>query len=157
MKFSSRKFFFVRHGESLWNMQNLCQGREDIDLSPRGIEDAKAFAENLVRLPIQYICTSPLKRALHTADLIKQYHPKAGFAVVAELAERDWGCLAGMPSRSMYEIEALEEKNPNYPLDPSIESRKDLQERVVCGLHKAFQFHEEPLLVSHGRLFEALS
>lgn len=156
MQFSSKKFFFVRHGESLWNVQNLCQGQEDIDLSPKGIEDAKVFAQKFAELPIKHICTSPLKRALHTADLIKQYHPGAGFAVVDELAERDWGCLTGISSESMYKIETQEEKNPNYPLDPSIESRKALQERVIQGLHKAFQLDEEPLLVSHGRLFIAL-
>ncbi|MBS0585327.1 MAG: histidine phosphatase family protein [Verrucomicrobia bacterium] len=156
MKFSSKKFFFVRHAESLWNAQNLCQGRADIDISPKGLNDARAFAKQVAKMPIYQIFTSPLKRALHTATIIKEYHPEAGFSILEELSERDWGSLTGMPSEEMYRIETLEEKELEPLLDPSIESRKALQERVTQGLHKAFEKHEEPLLVSHGRLFVTL-
>jgi broad specificity phosphatase PhoE len=72
------QFFFIRHGESLWNMKNLCQGQKDIELSPKGLNDAWAFAKKSAHLPIGYICTSPLKRALKTAQIIMQYHQHAG-------------------------------------------------------------------------------
>jgi|JI9StandDraft_1071089.scaffolds.fasta_scaffold15919_4 broad specificity phosphatase PhoE len=156
MKFSSKKFFFVRHAESLWNAQNLCQGSADIEISPKGLRDAQAFAKQFANIPIYQIFTSPLKRALHTATIIKEYHPKAELSILEELSERDWGSLTGMSSEAMYQIEALEEKELEPLLDPSIESRKALQERLIQGLHKAFQKDNEPLLVSHGRLFVTL-
>lgn len=150
------KFFFVRHGESLWNAKNLCQGQKDIELSEKGINEAKAFAEKSGRIAIGYICTSPLKRALKTAQIIKKYHPNAGFSLVEEFSERNWGCLEGISSEAMYEIEKQEETHPNFKIDPSIESREDLKLRIKRGLEIAFQLHPEPLIVSHGRLFLSL-
>ena len=150
------KFFFIRHGESLWNAKNLCQGQKDIELSPKGLSEAKAFAAKSARLPIGYICTSPLKRALKTAQVIRKYHPQAGFTLVEEFSERNWGHLEGISSETMYEIEKLEEANPDFKTDPSIESRQDLKSRIKQGLEIAFQLHPEPLIVSHGRLFLGL-
>lgn len=150
------KFFFVRHGESVWNAKNLCQGQKDIELSQKGLSEAKAFAEKSAHLPIGYICTSPLKRALKTAQIIRKYHPRAGFSVIQEFSERNWGHLEGISSEAMYEIEKLEEGNPDFKTDSSIESRQDLQSRIKQGLEIAFQLHPEPLIVSHGRFFLGL-
>ncbi len=147
------KFFFIRHGESLWNEKNLCQGQKDIELSEKGLNEAKAFAVKSTNLAISYICSSPLKRALKTAQIIKQYHPQAGFAVIEEFSERNWGNLEGISSERMYAIEKQEEENPNFNADPSIESQQDLNSRIKQGLEIAFQLHQEPLIVSHGRLF----
>ncbi len=64
--------------------------------------------------------------------------------------------MEGISSDAMYEIESLEEINPDYKLDPSIESRENLKFRVFQGLEIAFRQHREPLIVSHGRLFVSL-
>lgn len=37
-------FFFVRHAETTWNCQKLCQGQKDIPLNEKGLLDAKLFA-----------------------------------------------------------------------------------------------------------------
>jgi len=150
------KFFFIRHGESLWNIKNLCQGKTDIELSQKGLSETKAFAAKSVHLPIHYICASPLKRASKTAEIIKEHHPQAGFSLVEEFSERNWGYLEGISSTAMYEIEKLEEANLDFKIDPSIESRQDLRARIKRGLEIAFQLHPEPLIVSHGRLFFGL-
>lgn len=150
------KFFFIRHGESLWNRDNLCQGQTDIELSPKGLNEAKAFAAKSADFPIGHICTSPLKRALKTAEIIKQHHPEAGISLVEEFSERNWGYLEGISSDAMYEIEKLEEANRDFIADPSIESRQDFRSRIKRGLEIAFQLHPEPLIVSHGRLFLSL-
>lgn len=150
------KFFFIRHGESLWNVKNLCQGQKDIELTQKGLDEAKVFAAKSIHLPIGHICTSPLKRALKTAQIIREYHPQAGFSLVEEFSERNWGCFEGFSSETMYKIEELEETNPDFKTDPSIESRQDLKSRIQQGLEIAFQLHPEPLIVSHGRLFLGL-
>jgi uncharacterized phosphatase len=150
------KFFFIRHGESLWNAQRLCQGQKDIELSQKGLSEAQAFAAKTAHLSIGHICTSPLKRALKTAQIIKEYHPSAGFSLVEEFAERSWGYLEGMSSEAMYEVEKQEEANQDLIIDPSIESRKNLKSRIKQGLDIAFQLHSKPLIVSHGRLFLGL-
>jgi broad specificity phosphatase PhoE len=151
-----KRFYFIRHAESHWNIKKLCQGHRDIGLSEKGVREAEFFAEKFSNFPIEHICTSPLKRALHTAEIIKQYHPKASFSIVQELSERNWGCLEGISSDAMYEIENLEETNPDYKLDSSIESREDLKFRISQGLEIVFQQHHEPFIVSNGRLFVSL-
>jgi broad specificity phosphatase PhoE len=146
----------LRHGESLWNIKNLCQGQKDIELSENGLKEAEAFALKFANFPIDYICTSPLSRALKTAEIIKKHHPKAGFSLVKEFSERNWGHLEGISSEAMYRIERLEEEDPYYKPDPSVETRQDLKARIDRGLKIAFDLHHKPLIVSHGRLFLSL-
>ena len=150
------RFFFVRHSESLWNVKNLCQGQKDIALSPKGLEEAKMFAAKLAHRPIGYICTSPLQRALKTAEMIKEYHPQAGFCLIEEFSERCWGPLEGEPAEKVYEFERQERICEDFKISPLMESRQDFKSRIKKGLEKAFQLHDEPLIVSHGRLFSDL-
>jgi 2,3-bisphosphoglycerate-dependent phosphoglycerate mutase len=61
----------MRHGESLYNMQNLFTGWTDVDLSQNGMREAREAGALLKKHKIYPdICfTSWLKRAIHTADL----------------------------------------------------------------------------------------
>ncbi len=151
-----KKFYFLRHSESLWNAKNLCQGQKDIELSKKGIEEAEAFAKKFTNFPINHICTSPLKRALRTAEIVQHHHPRAALSILPELMERNWGYLEGVSSERMYEVEVLEETVSSYPLHPSIESRQSLEMRAKQAVEMAFKLDAQPLLVSHGRLFVSL-
>ena len=61
------RIILVRHGESLGNMNNLALGHENLDLSPRGYEQARATAEFLRGERIDAIYSSDLLRAHNTA------------------------------------------------------------------------------------------
>jgi len=65
------ELILLRHGESIYNQSNLFTGWTDIDLSPKGIDDAKKAGERLKKENLYPdICfTSWLKRAIHTAQL----------------------------------------------------------------------------------------
>ena len=151
-----KKFYFIRHAESLWNIQKLCQGTQDIELSPDGIKSSLAFAKALSTFPVKCICTSPLKRALQTAEMIHAHHPDAHLEQIDELKERHWGMLEGMSSEQMYAIEEREESDPSFDPEHGVESRAALKSRIIRGLDKAFALHPTPLVVSHGRLFLVL-
>ena len=60
----------IRHGESEWNLQNRFTGWTDIDLSPRGIEEAHEAGKSLKGYEIDFVYTSVLIRAIRTADII---------------------------------------------------------------------------------------
>jgi len=66
--------FLVRHGESVSNLEGRVQGQEDVELSPRGREQARRVADWARGLAastaIGEIWTSPLKRARETAAVI---------------------------------------------------------------------------------------
>lgn len=60
----------TRHGQTDWNIEKRIQGRTDIELNNKGIEQAYQTRENLKNEKIDLIICSPLKRAKQTADII---------------------------------------------------------------------------------------
>ena len=62
------KIIIIRHGESLGNLHQIMLGHTDIDLAPRGYQQAEAAAEYLKNEPIDVIYSSDLVRARHTAE-----------------------------------------------------------------------------------------
>lgn len=67
-----RRFYFVRHGETLLNAQHIRQGEEG-DLSPRGREQAEQVGRALTQVPVQRMISSPYPRAKETATIINVY------------------------------------------------------------------------------------
>ncbi|MDR2897158.1 MAG: histidine phosphatase family protein [Propionibacteriaceae bacterium] len=62
-----------RHGQTLWNDQHRFQGsKADIDLSPRGLEQARAAAPALAHLAPDRLVTSPLRRAVDTGQAVAE-------------------------------------------------------------------------------------
>lgn len=90
----------VRHGESQWNLENRFTGWTDVDLSPKGVEEAKRAGALLKKAGITYdwAFTSVLRRAIKTLHLLAD---EAGLAWVGEsrswrLNERHYGALQGL-------------------------------------------------------------
>lgn len=65
------KLYIIRHGETDWNIVKRLQGATDIPLNENGEALAKLTAEGLKDISFDVIFTSPLKRAYHTAEIIK--------------------------------------------------------------------------------------
>ncbi len=66
------KIFVTRHGQTNWNIEKRVQGRTDIELNNKGIEQAYKTKENLKEEKIDLIFCSPLKRAKQTANIINE-------------------------------------------------------------------------------------
>ena len=60
----------IRHGQSVWNAENRFTGWTDVDLSDRGVEEAKEAGDLLSEIPFDVVHTSGLKRAQRTAEII---------------------------------------------------------------------------------------
>src|SRR5260370_1043506 len=62
------KVVLLRHGESVWNMENRFTGWTDVDLTQRVVEEAKRAGEMLKEAGFAFDCayTSVLKRAIKT-------------------------------------------------------------------------------------------
>lgn len=67
-------FYFVRHGETVWNVANKICGATDIELTPKGHEQAVETGKKIIEEGIKadVILTSPLVRALDTAKHISE-------------------------------------------------------------------------------------
>ena len=66
-----RLFLVVRHGQSLFNIDQVVNGDPDLDrgLSEQGIEEAERLAGQLAGLPLDLVAVSPFPRALQTANI----------------------------------------------------------------------------------------
>lgn len=71
----SMNIYITRHGQTDWNTLWRLQGRTDIELNENGIEQAKKTAIGLKNAQISFdrVYSSPLKRALKTAQLISGF------------------------------------------------------------------------------------
>ena len=67
-------FYFTRHGQTVWNVENKICGVTDIELTERGHQQAEELAERIVRegIHIDEIICSPLMRAAVTAQHIAE-------------------------------------------------------------------------------------
>ncbi len=65
---ANTKLVLVRHGESQWNNENRFTGWYDVDLSEKGVSEAKAAGKLLKEegFTFDFAYTSVLKRAIHT-------------------------------------------------------------------------------------------
>ncbi len=97
---SERLLVLVRHGQSEWNLKNLFTGWRDPDLTPLGVEEAKAAGKRLKIEGYQFdvAYTSMLTRAQKTLTLALNELGQSGLPVIHDLAlnERDYGDLSGL-------------------------------------------------------------
>jgi len=94
------KLVLLRHGESTWNQENRFTGWTDVDLSPRGVEEA-AEAGRLLReggYVFDLAYTSVLKRAIRTLGIVLHALDLLWIPVVKDwrLNERHYGALQGL-------------------------------------------------------------
>ncbi len=94
------KLVFVRHGLSKWNVLNLFTGWEDVDLSEKGIEEAKEAGKKIKEANIQFdvAFTSVLKRAIKTCHYVLEGSDQIWVPEHKSwrLNERHYGALQGL-------------------------------------------------------------
>lgn len=86
------KIYLVRHGEVNHNLYKL-YNREDEDLNETGIKQAKELREKIKDIEYDFIISSPLSRAKHTANILNIKNKK--ILIDERLKERDPGSLSG--------------------------------------------------------------
>lgn len=156
----------LRHGQSVWNMENRFTGFTDVELSAQGEGEARAAGEKLRSLPLDHVFTSTLKRAYNTADLALD---AAGQSSVAQtrhddLRERDYGDLTGLNKddmRAKYGDEQVHIWRRSYDVRPP--NGESLQD-VVARVEPYYRAHIAPLLAegknvvvaAHGNTLRAM-
>jgi broad specificity phosphatase PhoE len=74
-KGSLLKLILVRHGETFWNQGHRIQGGDsDIELNEKGMQQARRLAAFLKNEPVAVVLSSPLRRAVSTAEIIAKRH-----------------------------------------------------------------------------------
>jgi 2,3-bisphosphoglycerate-dependent phosphoglycerate mutase len=153
----SKTIYVVTHPEATHHTQGVVGGWFDSDLTERGVEQAGAIAESLVRRldgATTEILSSDLMRARRTAKVIaNRLH--VGVTLDADLREKSFGEAEGKPVAWLRDriipIPEFGERLRHDEGIPGAETRMDLAERayrVMDGIQRSP--HEQHTLVTHG-------
>lgn len=156
----------LRHGQSVWNLENRFTGFQDIGLSKKGIEEAKEAGKKLKSIPVDAVFTSVLQRAVHTAEIVAQ---EIGFlpdrmVKNGALNERSYGQLEGLNKdqvRAQYGNAQVHLWRRSYDVaPPGGESLKETCNRVIPYWEQAIKpllkQGKTVLVVAHGNSLRAL-
>ncbi len=128
------EIILIRHGETEWNAREIFRGRIDIELNETGIRQAELLAEYLGQVEIEAIHSSPLKRALKTAEVTASYH-NLDVETTPGLIDFDYGEWQGLPHHDVKdkyrELYAEWIKNPHRVRIPGGESLDDVRRRAI--------------------------
>jgi 2,3-bisphosphoglycerate-dependent phosphoglycerate mutase len=157
-----------RHGQSDWNLKNLFTGWKDPDLTPLGIEEAKAAGTRLKAKNIGFdvAFTSDLVRAQKTCQLVLDALGQPDLLTYRHMAlnERDYGELSGLnkdDARKKWGEEQVHVWRRSYDIPPpGGESLRDTAARVlpyyVHTILPAVLSGKRTLVAAHGNSLRAL-
>ncbi len=147
------EILLARHGETDWNRENRFQGHADPPLNEVGRAQAAGLAATLAREPIAAVYSSPLRRALETAETIAAGRQLAPITLDA-LREVDVGSWQAL---TRTEVEARFPEQFHRWLDHGPgwedgETYDQMSERVLAALRELAHRHphERILVVTHG-------
>lgn len=143
----------ARHGETDWNREGRFQGHADPPLNATGRAQAAELSKRLEGVALAAVYSSPLKRALETADVVAAAHGLEAVEVDA-LREVDVGSWQGL-TRAEVESRFPERVTRwlNYEQGwEDGESYEQMGERVIPALLELAEAHagDQILAVTHG-------
>ncbi len=143
------KLIIVRHGVTLENDAGIAQGQTDGTLSGQGHLDNEKLGLRLRQEELQCIYSSPLARALQTAEAVHRYHPGIPLVKDDRLMERHLGVLQGVPYPVPYKEADVYE---------GMETAGAMAARVKSFLDECSQKHDRDSIavVSHGYLIKVM-
>lgn len=153
------KLIIVRHGQSIWNLENRFTGWIDVPLTKLGEEEARLAGERLRGMKIDIAYTSALRRAQDTMRIILDTIPlDIPHIPDRALNERDYGDLSGLNKddmRKKYGEEQVHIWRRSYDVaPPNGESLKDTKARTIPFFEHAIlgdiRQGKNVLIVAHG-------
>ncbi len=148
------EIILARHGVTEWNVGEIFRGRIDVELNETGVKQAELLAQYLSSVKVVAIYSSPLKRALKTAEIVSGYH-QLEVEVTPSLVDFDYGEWQGLPQQTVKErYSELYVKWSNYPEKvkmPAGESLDDVRNRTTGLINEiiAREYRGTVVLVAH--------
>lgn len=156
----------VRHGQSVWNLENRFTGEVDVVLTPLGREEARAAGKKLTGISFSQGFTSVLQRAIESISIILEEtgHPNLPVTRNAALNERNYGQLQGFNKAGIAQqygdAQVALWRRSWSVRPPGGESLADTAARVMPYYHSAIEpllrKGENILIVAHGNSLRSL-
>ncbi len=153
-----KKIYLIRHGETESNRKGIFRGRLDVPLSQNGkvqAADLKRYFENI---PVDTVYTSPLKRAVETAETVFPNHTPVKEKWLNNLDLGEWsGMEKNVVKERFPEMWDDWVKRPESIRFPRGERLLDVQKRVSIFLgNVAYGEDENVVAVSHRSVLKVL-
>lgn len=155
-----------RHGQSVWNLENKFTGWVDVELSPKGLDEAHMAGLKLKGYQFDYAYASDLKRAQNTLSLALESAEHAPLTPVYHKAlnERMYGDLQGLDkadTAKKYGDEQVKIWRRSYDIaPPNGESLKDTAARVIpyfeSEIAPKLKAGKNVVIAAHGNSLRAL-
>ncbi len=147
------EIIIIRHGETEWNVAEIFRGRMDIELNETGIKQAKLLAGYMSKMKINAIYSSPLKRALKTAEIVAEPH-KLEVNIAPDLIDFDYGEWQGLSHQEVKdkhkELYATWVSHPEQVRIPAGESLDEVRKRAVKLINSIIaKYSGAVVLISH--------
>lgn len=151
-------FYFIRHGQTDWNLEGRMQGHTNIPLNATGIAQAQQACASLQTLGITRVISSPLSRALQTAEILAA-SLNLPVETDANLMERTFGSYEG---RLTEEVRAEHNLKPEESISKILPPDAEQWPQTLARSQQAIAYWltrhpaDKILFVSHGAFFRAL-
>jgi broad specificity phosphatase PhoE len=151
------KLYFARHGRTNYNDLDLCNGDPSVDvhITDLGIQQAKALADKLRDVPIDYIFVSEMRRTQQTAKFVQDTHNTSVEIGIASLLNDHRSGFEGKSAELLLEAMDAAENRWTARFNDG-ESVEDMKERVAQFLA---QLKDKPynrvLIVTSGWIIHA--
>jgi broad specificity phosphatase PhoE len=154
------ELMLARHGETTWNVEKVFRGRADVDLDEVGIAQGKLLGAYLSNWKLEAIHSSPLRRALDTANMVADCQ-KVAVRVADALTDFNYGEWQSLPEQEVERLypDLLNEwhNSPHKVRMPGGESLEDVRKRAVEVVDNIIsRHHGNVLLVSHRVVIKVL-
>lgn len=154
--------YLTRHGQTEWNIEKRLQGRGNSPLTEAGIERAEELRERIKDIELDAIYSSPIERALHTANIVKG---DKSVEVITEEGLMEM-CFGDYEGRKTDEVM---KENPEWNIDlimhgdvnlcaPNGENLGSVRNRVKEAMDRIIEENKgnSVLIVAHGITLKAL-
>ena len=143
-------FLLIRHGENNYLKTGRMAGRlPDIHLNKHGLEQAAALAETLKKAPVRAIYSSPLERAVETAEPLAKAL-ELPIQLRPGLMDTDVGEWQGLQLKQLRKLALWKQvqKQPSQVRFPGGESFLEMQERLVREFDLILQTHKQKEMIA---------
>jgi len=154
------KLILARHGETMWNVGKVFRGRADVNLNEVGIKQAELLGKHLCNWDLEAIYSSPVKRALDTANIVARC-VEVAVCIAEGLTDFDfgeWQSLSEQEVKRLYpDILNEWQSSPHKVRMPGGENLDDVTKRTAEVVDEVLsRHHGNVLLVSHRVVLKVL-